>query len=188
MDTPFDALRFCSSASTLLDHWLFLRADKPVCPAKKDFDPMALRSALPDVFLAERHSNDIAVIRVAGSETKYVTHKDRTGANIFSICHPSHIETLKTLYSKVCTNVVAAVSETIDSNIYGRFTAKSLHLPLLASDNSVRYVIGVTKALSLDKASLSKWQNEPASATKLDVFYTDLFDGQAIKFPHAVSA
>lgn len=175
MNTCTDALRFCPSASKLLDQWLILRPDATTCPSRKNFDPMTLGGALPDVFLVECHNDDLVSIRVAGSQTKNVTQKDRTGENVFDICHPSHVESVKSLYNRVCSEKVAAMSEYISVNKYGRFTAKSLHLPLLGEDNSVQYIVGVTKALPITEADKALEHNAHAHLSEMHVVYVDLF-------------
>ncbi|WP_262694592.1 PAS domain-containing protein [Kordiimonas aquimaris] len=142
-------LRFCDSASVLLDYWLSIKADDQLCPLKRDFSPMQLKAALPDLFLAEQHNDNYAELRVVGSNIVEITGSDKTRANVYDICRPEHAPTIKQIYGEIRSGTVAAVSEHIINNQYGQRVAKSLHLPLRSNDNDVRFVVGVAKALPI---------------------------------------
>lgn len=149
MTSPLEDLRFCDSASVLLDHWLSIKPDDQPCPLKSDFSPMQLKAALPDLFLAEQHNDNYAELRVVGSNIAEITGTDKTRANVYDICKQEHIQTIKQIYGQVRSGVVAAVSEHVINNQYGRRVAKSLHLPLRSNDNDIRFVVGVAKAMPI---------------------------------------
>lgn len=176
MTIPHEELRFCDSAVSLLDYWFSIRKTGQLCPAKKDFSPMMMKSALPDIFLAEQHSPDYAELRVSGTNIQDITGLDKTGANVYDLCKPSQTRTLKSLYAKVAEGKYAAISEYTILNQYGRKHAKALHLPLMCKDGEVCYVVGAAKALIITKYDRQAILRTSAASDGMSVIYINIAD------------
>lgn len=176
MTTPYEELFFCNSAIALLDYWFSIKKADQLCPSKRDFSPMMMKAALPDIFLTEQHNPNHAELRVSGTNIREITGADQTGANIYDICKPSQARTLKALYAKVAEGQHAAISEHVILNQYGRKHAKALHLPLMCKQGEICYVVGVAKAMNITKFDRQSIMRIAEEADGMSVTYVALSD------------
>lgn len=171
---PFDQLRFCRSASALIDHWLNLRQAGATCPSKSDFTPMKLGRHLPDVFMLEWVNEDTVFIRVAGTRTTNVTAQDSTGKNLLDVCLPEHASSFREFYHKMRSGGHAGVTEHPLPNAAFPCLAKSLQLPLLDKNGEPTFFVGVAKAISIDKRQQDFRQLGASSTISLDIWFSNL--------------
>lgn len=174
MSNLFEELRFYTSASALVDHWLDLRKPGQSCPYKTDFSPMRMGKMLPDVFMVEWQDDDHVMIRVAGSRTTDVTQEDATGQNMLDICLPEHRAAMRDFYRKMRSGQFAGVTEHALSRTPAPSTAKGLQFPLLDENGDARFFVGVTKAVPMRKCQEDfrvRSENAPVS---LNVWFSNL--------------
>lgn len=174
MNQPYDELRFCTSASALVDHWLDLRAPGQLCPLKKDFSPMRMGKTLPDVFLVECVDDDHQIVRVAGSRTSEVTQIDVTGQNMLDVCLPEHRSAIREFYIKMRTGCFAGVTEHALSKTALPSVAKGLQLPLMCDKGNVKYFVGITRAELMEKSQQDFRDRSKNSVVSLNVWFTNL--------------
>ncbi len=151
MHDHYNELRLYPSASTLVDYWLKLRQPGHPCPHKRDFSPMHLGKALPDVFLTEWIDPDNILIRVAGSNTSEITRADVTGRNLLDVVPSEHRDIIFDFYNKMRTDHCAVVTTYEPPRVLTPKIAKTLHLPLFDDDGIARFTVGVTKAIAKDR-------------------------------------
>lgn len=174
MNSQLDSMRFCTSAEALVDHWLDLRAPDRLCPYKRDFSPMHMGKALPDVFLTEWRDHNHVIVRVAGSRTSHVTVEDRTGQNILDVCLAEHRPDFTEFYSKLRTGEYAGVSEHPLPHLSSRMIAKSMQLPLLDDDGDARFFVGIVKTMPLAKSHQDFRDKDASSGVSLNVWFQKL--------------
>lgn len=174
MNQPFDELRFCTSASALVDHWLDLRTPGQPCPYKKDFSPMRMGKTLPDVFLVESIDDDHLIIRVAGSRTSEVTQVDVTGQNMLDVCLPEHRSAMREFYVKMRSGNYAGVTEHALSKTLVPSTAKGLQFPLMCDKGDVKYFVGITRAEPMKKNLLDFRDKDKNAVVSLNVWFANL--------------
>lgn len=179
MKNLFNELRFHTSAAALVDQWLDLRASGQPCAFKKDFSPMRMGKTLPDVFMVEWKDDDHMIIRVAGSRTSDVTREDMTGKNMLDVVLPEHRLLMRDFYRKMRSGIFAGVTEHALSKTPRPSTAKGLQLPLLSKSGELKFFIGVTKVVPIEKNLQdfrAKTKNSPVS---LNVWFTELHEQSA---------
>lgn len=174
MNSQLDSMRFCTSAEALVDHWLDLRAPDQLCPFKRDFSPMHMGKALPDVLLTEWRDDNHVMVRVAGSRTPQVTIEDRTGQNILDFCLTEHRPGFSEFYNKLRTGRFAGVSEHPLPHLSGSMIAKSMQLPLLDEDGEARYFVGIVKTIPIAKIHEDFRDQAASSGVSLNVWFQKL--------------
>ncbi len=174
MKNLFDELRFHTSAAALVDQWLDLRVSGQSCPFKKDFSPMRMGKTLPDIFMVEWKDDDHVIIRVAGSRTSDVTQDDMTGENMLDIVLPEHRLAMKEFYRKMRTGIFAGVTEHALSKTPRPSTAKGLQLPLLSKSGELKFFVGATKVVPIEKNLQDFRAKTKDSPVSLNVWFTDL--------------
>lgn len=179
MDNLYEALRFNASADALLDHWMNLRMPGTLCPAKKDFNPMIMGKYLPDVFMVEWIDEDTVIIRVAGSRTTDITHRDTTGNNLMDNTVPSNQEILKHFYEKMRNGLYAGVSEHRLIHAARPSNAISLQLPLLDENGDATFFVGVIKAAPIDTDSQNIQFNSKKEQADIHTSFANLNVRQA---------
>lgn len=174
MNNRYDELRFNASADALLDYWLTLRAPGTLCPVKQDFNPMTMGKYLPDVFMAEFVDEDHVIIRVAGSRTTDVTHRDTTGNNLMDNSVPGNKATLKLFYMKMRSGMYAGVSEHRLIHAARPSNAISLQLPLLNENGDATFFVGVIKAAPINIEAQDIQLNSNTEQAVIHTSYTNL--------------
>ena len=174
MNSPLDSMRFCTSAEALIDHWLDLRSPDSLCPHKRDFSPMHIGKALPDVFLTEWRDEETVMVRVAGSRTPQVTEEDTTGKNILDVCLGEHRADFTEFYRKMRTGMFAGASVQPLPHLSSNLVAKSVQLPLLDDDGVARFFVGIVKALPIGKDLEDFREKSELSGISLNVWFHEL--------------
>jgi hypothetical protein len=148
------------------DHWLMLRAEKPM-PAKKDFDPISLPKSLPHIAIAEVFHEPLRFrFRLVGTYINNLAGRDATGLWIDEHLYGERTEKILEVYSK-CVNDRAPVA-TRRSILFSESewtVVETLFLPFENGDGLIDHVFAVVNRLdnappmARDDGLLLQWQN-----------------------------
>lgn len=150
-----DGLAFNKTSKAVLEYWLSLpRPEGKLCPYRTDFRMMDISEHAGEVFLDERHSDDVLCVVQSGDQLNKTLGVDLTGHNLMLLLpedeFPLEREYFRALHETPCAGYITRIA----ADVRGReFIYRATHLPLLGANGNVRFFVGTGTALEGKSAS-----------------------------------
>lgn len=174
-----DMFAYNKATTRLLEYWESLpKPEGYTCPYRTDFRMMDVSEISSNVFLDERHSDEVVCVVQTGERLTNILGVDVTGHNIIMLLpedeFPLEREYYRALYEHECAGHLARVSK----DIRGReFIYKTTHLPLLGSDNTIRFWVGTGSEIEGHRGKNNDSQIKFSGIQLLEREYFDLGRG-----------
>ncbi|MBB4211707.1 hypothetical protein EV659_106154 [Rhodothalassium salexigens DSM 2132] len=134
---------------TVWAHWSSLRTGTDL-PAKRDLNPAALKTVLPNVVLLERAATDRFVYRLAGTAFAERLSYNPTGQNLIDQLDPAVRDWSITWFNRSLDERFGALSEYSAEYYTGRVNkVASLYLPLRDATGAVSLFLAVNWPLEM---------------------------------------
>jgi len=150
-------------------------------PLRSAFDPMKIHRHLPDIYIAERKSDAVLTVRVAGTAIDEAAGFSMQGANYFDVCLPQEREFFIAVTG-------AMLKQPCGMKLTRRVTLKSgqvfkysaMCFPFADRDGVPRYIVGMAKIAA--DASRSHFETSSTLRSEISDFsYIDIGAGLPAK-------
>lgn len=149
-DTPSTKHRFTSrQAQDLTAYWRKLAVKAGNIPARADFDPIAIPTILPSVFLIERLDNDTYRFRLQGTDFTDRGVSDMTGIMLTQQTAGSRQSPIIDVLTRVLDTPTGLHILGVEQSKQGRQSlVEYVTLPLLDEEGTPRFVVGCGSPLA----------------------------------------
>lgn len=122
-------------------HWNALRGDR-LMPARSEIDPMAIRSALPCIWIYEREADGVFRCRLAGEEINTANGRSIQGLTAREIIGPKFDQVLHKRWNYILDKPSIFHGNTTNSP--ARRVVERLCLPLSDASGRPKFTVGLT--------------------------------------------